>query len=381
MSGSTDDDWCTIESDPGVFTNLLETIGCTTVELQELWSLDDDALVQLQNSTNTVYGLIFLFQWIGAQQAEHAESSEPLAEEDIPDDLFFAHQITTNACATQAILSVVLNAKSLATTTTSTSSSTTTPEGGLGETLSEFMSFTKEFPPNLAGVAISSSEVIKRAHNSFARQDGFLNQDKKKMRVVASDEDEAFHFVAYVPVNGIVYELDGLQKGPIVAGAYDDDNESASPSSKPSDWLVQAVRSHPSSRVYFIRNIYPTFSLVLTSLYPFFFSQRNAIQARMASGEHVKFNLMAVIQDKRIALRNRLAAAHAEFDDHEAAAQLAAEESKRQEWKNENQRRRHNFVPLCVQILKELAAAGRLSQLAVDAREKQAQKRQNQSKE
>ncbi|MGK3735140.1 MAG: ubiquitin carboxyl-terminal hydrolase L5 [Bacillariaceae sp.] len=95
------DDWCTIESDPGVFTELLQDLGCTTVQLEELWSLDQESLLTL-NDTAKIYGLIFLFQYETKAAAASSSSStknEPLSEEQIPESLFFAHQVTTNACA------------------------------------------------------------------------------------------------------------------------------------------------------------------------------------------------------------------------------------------------------------------------------------------
>ena len=50
------------------------------------------------------------------------------------------------------------------------------------------------------------------------------------------------------------------------------------------------------------------------------------------------------------------------------------EEAKRAQWKQENQRRRHNYVPLCVSLLKELAREGKLPELVDAAKERKRQK-------
>jgi len=97
---------------------------------------------------------------------------------------------------------------------------------------------------------------------------------------------------------------------------------------------------------------------------------REATQQRM-QGDAIKFNLMAVTKDKRIGLKEKI---EADPTDGSLVHHLNMEEEKRKQWELENQRRRHNFVPLCVSILKELARAKKLKLLFEQAHERKRQK-------
>lgn len=403
-------DWCTIESDPGVFTSLIESFGVSNAQVTELWSLDDDSLQCILDDFGKVHGLVFLFKWQSSNSSRHSSSNgggssavggvsgsgsgsgpngtgtdtgdgntngdektdgdnsrKPLGPEEVPEDLFFAKQVTTNACATQAILSILLNAQDDTNTSTSTSGhenvdtntdvNTDTGTGTgttlkLGEMLTALKSFTTSFPADLKGEAIGASDEIRTAHNSFARKEAFLMDETKKR--IAGDDDDVFHFIAYVPhSDGNVYELDGLQPGPISVGTYKSDDTNSTSSSPSSS-------SNPSQ----------DFAWLATA--------RTAIQTRIekyASSE-IKFNLMALTADKRNVIQSKLHTllSSGVIEDDERIQNynvaLVQEEEQRIQWKQENERRRHNYIPFCMELIRALAMSGTLQDCTRKAKEK-----------
>jgi len=298
--------------------------------------------------------LIFLFKW-------QKEKTERPHETNPDEDLFFAAQVINNACATQALLSILLNH----------------PEIDVGEELDTFRTFTKSFPPELKGEAIGSLDKVRNAHNSFARPEPFVPEEQRQ----ATKDDDVFHFIAYIPHKGKIYELDGLKPGPIVLGTLNE-NE---------DWL-NAVQPHIESRI-------------------------------QSYGSEIRFNLMAIIKDQRVVVKenkikhterveelsqlskvndlkeeeNAMECTPVHIDDDDGYQALLKEsnpsrlrkqleyenkclvdsdvtmrqlEQKFHMWKNENIRRKHNYIPFVVSMLKILAKEKKLKPMMEKAFEK-----------
>jgi len=301
--------WCLIESDPGVFSELIKEFGVTGLQVEELWSLDAEHFERLM----PVHGLIFLFKWIGPSSVEASGGS--VVEDSRQEKIFFPRQVIQNACATQAIISILMNCSH--------------PDMNLGPVLTELKDFTKAFDPSMKGLALSNSEVIRAVHNSFARQTIFEFDNKS-----APKDDEVYHFVGYIPIEGRLYELDGLREGPIDLG----------PIPEGKDW-TQVVRPVLQERIN-----------------------------KYSEGE-IHFNLMAVVSDRKIHYQKKLAELEGSGNAVpsvvlELKQLIEDEEGKRQRFKLENIRRKHNYLPLIVQFLKELAQQKQLIPLFEKAKEK-----------
>lgn len=158
--------------------------------------------------------------------------------------------IVPNSCATHALLSVLLNCADL----------------HLGETLARLKTHTKGMSPDNKGWAIGNTPELACAHNSHAISQAKRRLDKSSGISTGRFTGEAFHFVSFVPIDGHLFELDGLKPFPMNHGTWKEGE----------DW-TDKFRCTMEERL------------------------------GISTGEQdIRFNLMAVVPDRRIAITHKL---------------------------------------------------------------------------
>jgi ubiquitin carboxyl-terminal hydrolase L5 len=382
--------WCTVESDPGVFTEMLQKFGVRGVQCEELWSLDEASLASLQ----PILGLFFLFKWersrAGAQRSADSGSGGGADRMPAADEapVFFARQVISNACGTLALINVLLNK---------------TEEVDVGGTLSGFKAFTQGMPPDLVGAALEAADDVRVTHNAFARPEPFISVER-----AARDDDEVYHFVAFTRVGLQVLELDGLREAPVVVGRLSDVGQ---------DWVPLAaaeiqrrIAALVADRLEAIRQSSQPL-LRRAALVHALLERAQATdglqtptQVAAAAGlieegdEGDEGGAGAAAATRQQLLRPSdadIAAAaasssagddaallRAEYEHEllprlvEAGAALREEREKRARWHGENERRRHNFVPFIVAALRAAAAHGKLGGMLDTGKQRAAAQRE-----
>ncbi|KAF2648611.1 cysteine proteinase [Lophiostoma macrostomum CBS 122681] len=212
--------FCEIASEPEFFSVMLREMGVNSVCARQVFFPDLDTLKQLPQP---IYGFVFLLRY--------REFDSENQSEDCPDGVWFANQLPAqNSCSTLAMFHVLMN----------------TPDIQLGENLQEFKSFTSEMHPLHRGESLANFEFVKRIHNSFATKMDLLVSDsiaaqkcrkaekakakgdrKQSVTSISSEEsieDSAHHYLAFLPIDGQVWKLDGMNAQPTSLGEYDEEN-------------------------------------------------------------------------------------------------------------------------------------------------------------
>ncbi|KZM22683.1 ubiquitin-specific protease [Ascochyta rabiei] len=221
ISKETWQGFCEIESEPAYFATILRDMGVQGINVREVFAMEPWFLETLPQPT---YGLILLYRY-----RDNGSSERPT---EAPRPLWFANQLPAqNSCATLAMINIIMNSTDVE----------------IGDHLQQFKDFTEDFTPYQRGEALASFDFVKKIHNSFAKRMDMLEADKhlsykvkkaqrllkdKKARRKSTDsaatddsaegyEDNAHHFIAYIPAGNEVWMLDGFNAQPTSVAQFD----------------------------------------------------------------------------------------------------------------------------------------------------------------
>lgn len=307
-------EWSLIESDPGVFTELLERIGVKGVSVHDVLLLEREELEEYE----TVYGLIMLFKW------KPNSVFRPPGEVMLDAPVYFAKQVVNNACATMAILNTVCNYPDVI---------------DMGPEMRNFTEFTKDLDPESRGLQASEFDLFRNAHNSFAPP------TLMKPQAQATPSSDVYHFVTFIYRDNFVWMLDGLQPGPVRCGAATEHTFI--------DVMIEASTA---------------------------FMTQSAAHDTTGTGQGISFTVLSVVPDLRTQFERKLARQeemqavgdyNSQFDENLKIKVQRIHEDFENDKRN-NARRRHNYVPMFVALLRALEEKKLLSGIVEDAKKKRA---------
>lgn len=301
-SGS--EQWCLIESDPEIFSDLIQKIGAKNLILEEVLSLDAADLQRYKK----VYGLVFLHAYKGTLISEVNSKGDPQSE-----GIYFAKQVVDNSCASVALLNLLGNL----------------PDEHFDESLKQFLDYTRVAEPYTRGAELVAYDPIRIAHNSFASpyENFYAHPDRSE------SNGNAYHFISYVYLDGIIWELDGLKGNPIFMGQMEE-----------KDYLSGLI---------------------------------NAVSAKVSEigaeeEGNIMYSLMALVDDPLLQMQKEVAECKAANQDcaflEGAMAEILTE---REEGKKKARRRTHNFIPFVVELLKSLSEKGVLEEAIKESEKEQ----------
>jgi len=195
--------WLPLESDPELLDKYMYGLGVKpTVRFAEVYGLDEELLGLVPRP---VHAVMMLFPVSEESEKARIEEAERLKSEgyEAPSKIFWMKQIVGNACGTIALIHALANNR----------------ESGAkvvlkeGKFLSKFLSQVESQGADPA-VALEEDDDIEQQHQEIA------TEAKSDPNAQINDD---LHFIAFVNVDGIMYELDGRKTGPIPHGPVGDD--------------------------------------------------------------------------------------------------------------------------------------------------------------
>lgn len=197
-----------LESNPEVFTELINRLGVTDLQFQDVFSLDDPDLLAMVPRPALALILVFPTSETYEKQIADDESTRPEYTGGGPgEDVVWFKQTIRNACGLYGILHAVSNGKAR---------SFIKP----GSSFENLLTTCVPLDPHGRALALENSNDLETAHADAAKQGD--------SPVPTAEDEVEFHYVCFVQSNknGHLYEMDGGKKGPVDRGhVLDEDGD------------------------------------------------------------------------------------------------------------------------------------------------------------
>jgi ubiquitin carboxyl-terminal hydrolase L5 len=325
--------WNKIDYNPEVLTELLKNIKVKGVQIEEILSYDS-----LENSNIPIYGLIFIGKYI------KNNSYTPNILQYWDKDLFFIKQITQNSSLTQTLIELILNNEE---------------KIDMGPILLELKSSMREMDPLTKAIAFSNNEKIKNEHNKFKIDaSNELNNNINNI-----DNEDAYHIVSFFHYKNSIYEMDGLLEGPILIENNVDFNEW---SKKLKNTLTQRINIYSDNEIKFnLMALIPDKLDQLKKNKDLLITQKNYIEKKIEGNNDIKIeNELKSLEEingmNKEQLEEKLKKIESEINECNNGINI--EKMKINKYKEENEKRQHNYVPLIFELLKIMDEKGILQE-------------------
>ncbi|CAG0914897.1 unnamed protein product [Notodromas monacha] len=191
---SKEAEWIPLESNPDVMNAFLRELGLTKgYSIHDVFGTDPELLSMVPRP---VLGLILLFPITSAENTAKISTVVPSSNES--DKVYFMKQKISNACGTIALIHLTANNPALKYDDSST--------------LGKFICSTSCLDPEARGTALACDVDFRTKHEKISQQ----GQTAPPSSEEAQNVD--LHFVAIVPAEGKIWELDGRKEGPVCHG-------------------------------------------------------------------------------------------------------------------------------------------------------------------
>ncbi|XP_043971672.1 ubiquitin carboxyl-terminal hydrolase isozyme L1 [Gambusia affinis] len=188
-------EWTAMEINPEMLNKIMSKLGVSgRWRFVDILGLEGEQLTAVPKPS---CALMLLFPLTQQHEAFRTQQANKISG---GSDVYFLKQVASNSCGTIALVHAIANNKTKMTFEN-------------GSVLKTFLDETAGMSPDERSKHLEGNKAICEAHNEVARE-GQCRPEGEQVN---------FHFIAFVNVNGELYEFDGKMNGPVNHGATKDE--------------------------------------------------------------------------------------------------------------------------------------------------------------